>query len=207
MANQLTSYHIPVGKWRIEIEILRSRFIATANFTATVEKAKQFLAEIRAEMPDASHHVYAFRVGHGNSVTEGMSDDGEPTGTAGPPILSILRGNSDIGDITVVVTRYFGGTKLGTGGLVRAYSEATHTVLKEIKTEEKVEKRLLGFEVSYSLYEQVKLLIKEYRGEIQDEDFAGKVTLMAQFPLTVITDFQQRLIDLTAGKVEIINLD
>ena len=207
MANQLTSYHIPVGKWRIEIEILRSRFIATANFTATVEKAKQFLAEIRAEMPDASHHVYAFRVGHGNSVTEGMSDDGEPTGTAGPPILSILRGNSDIGDITVVVTRYFGGTKLGTGGLVRAYSEATHTVLKEIKTEEKVEKRLLGFEVSYSLYEQVKLLIKEFRGEIQVEDFAGNVTLMAQFPLTVITDFQQRLIDLTAGKVEIINLD
>lgn len=207
MSNQSTSYYIPLGRHRIEIEILRSRFIATVDFTGTVEGAKQFLAEMRAEMPDASHHVYAFRVGHGNSVTEGMSDDGEPTGTAGPPILSILRGNSDIGDISVVVTRYFGGTKLGTGGLVRAYSEATHTILKEMKTEEKVEKRLLGFEVSYSLYEQVKLLIKEYHGAIQDEDFAGNVMLMAQFPLTVITDFQQRLIDLTAGKVEIINLD
>lgn len=207
MPNQSTNYYIPLGRHRIEIEILRSRFIATADFTGTVEAVKEFLAEIRAEMPDASHHVYAFRVGHGNSVTEGMSDDGEPTGTAGPPILSILRGNSDIGDIAVVVTRYFGGTKLGTGGLVRAYSEATHMMLKEMKTEEKVEKRLLGFEVSYSLYEQVKLLIKEYQGEIQDEDFAGNVMLIAQFPLTIITNFQQQLIDLTAGKVEIINLD
>ena len=207
MANQSTSYHIPIAKKRIEIEILRSRFIATAGFAGGVEETKQFLTEIRMEMPDASHHVYAFRIGHGNSVTEGMSDDGEPTGTAGPPILSILRGNSNIGDIIVVVTRYFGGTKLGTGGLVRAYSEATHTVLKELKTEEKVEKGILGFEVSYSLYERVKLLIKECHGEIQDEDFAGNVMLIAEFPIPSITDFQHRLTDLTSGNVEILNLD
>jgi putative IMPACT (imprinted ancient) family translation regulator len=79
-------------------------------------------------MPNASHHVYAFRVGHGNSIIEGMSDDGEPTGTAGPPVLAVLRG-TQIGDIIVIVTRYFGGTKLGTGGLVRAYPEAAQIAL------------------------------------------------------------------------------
>ena len=91
--------------------------------STTVKEAKAFLAAVRAEMPDANHHVYAYRVGFGNSVIEGMSDDGEPSGTSGPPVLAVLRG-SGIGDVIVVVTRYFGGTKLGTGGLVRAYSDA-----------------------------------------------------------------------------------
>src|SRR5690348_4882092 len=118
----MTRYRIPAATTRIEHEVSRSRFIATLGNAATVEAARGFIAEIRAEMPDASHHVYAFKVGYGSSVTEGLSDDGEPTGTAGPPVLAVLRG-ADIGDAALVVTRYFGGTKLGTGGLVRAYSD------------------------------------------------------------------------------------
>ena len=199
-------YRVPIGFHRIETEVARSRFIASVDRVDTVEAARAFLAQIRAEMPDASHHVYGFRVGFGSSVTEGMSDDGEPSGTAGPPVLSILRG-SDIGDIAVVVTRYFGGTKLGTGGLVRAYSEATHVALNSLPIEDKIEKRLVGVEVPYSLYEQTKLLLAEHDGVLDDEDFAGDVTLMVTFPLSNIPAFSDAIRELSAGKVEPIILD
>lgn len=199
-------YLIPVATKRTEIEILRSRFIATAGFADTNEDAKRFVAQIRSEMPDASHHVYAFRVGYGNSVIEGMSDDGEPTGTAGPPILSILRG-TDIGDIVVVVTRYWGGTKLGTGGLVRAYGDATRLVLNELNTEEKIEKKTLGIDISYSLYERVKLLVSAHDGVIEDETFAGDISLILRFPISRTSEFTQAITDLSAGRVEIVDLD
>ena len=201
-----TPYLVPAERHRIEIEVARSRFITTVELTETVEEAKTFLASIRAEMPDASHHVYAFRVGFGSTVTEGMSDDGEPSGTSGPPTLAVLRG-SGIGDIALVTTRYFGGTKLGTGGLVRAYSEAAHIALNELKTEQKIEKRLLGIELPYSLFEQTKLLITEYEGVIEEEDFAAEVMLMVRFPLVNVPDFTVALRDLSAGKVQPIEMD
>src|SRR3954469_1102863 len=119
----MPSYRIPAATTRIENEVSRSRFIATLANAPSFQEARDFIASIRAEMPDANHHVYAFKVGYGSSVIEGMSDDGEPSGTAGPPVLAVLRG-ADIGDAVLVVTRYFGGTKLGTGGLVHAYGDA-----------------------------------------------------------------------------------
>lgn len=198
-------YLIPAGTFRAQIEVLRSRFIATVTCVNTPESAKEFITSIRGELSDASHHVYAFRVGYGNSVIEGMSDDGEPTGTAGPPILSILRG-TDIGDIAVVVTRYWGGTKLGTGGLVRAYSDATRQVLTELKTEAKIEKTSIGVEISYSLYERVKLLVIAHDGTIEDESFAGEVSLILRFPINTVDGFVQSVIDLSAGRAEIIYL-
>jgi uncharacterized YigZ family protein len=200
-------YLVPaVENHRIETVVARSRFIATVSPVTTVKEAKAFLARIRAEMPDASHHVYAFRVGYGASVTEGKSDDGEPSGTAGPPVLAILRG-SGIGDIAIVVTRYFGGTKLGTGGLVRAYSEATHVAINSLKTELKVEKKLIGIEMPYRLFELVKRLIFEYNGVIEDEDFAGDVTIMATFPTVDIAVFSSALSDLSSGSIEPVFMD
>ncbi|TVR23323.1 MAG: YigZ family protein [Anaerolineaceae bacterium] len=199
-------YHVPAGFQRTETEVARSRFIASVDYAETAENAKAFIAGIRAEMPDASHHVYAFRAGFGASVTEGMSDDGEPSGTSGPPILAVLRG-SDIGDIVLVVTRYFGGTKLGTGGLVRAYSEAAHVAINKLKTVEKIEKRLLGIEVPYSLFEQVKLLIAQHTGEIEDEAFAVDVTLMVRFAVRDISAFTADLRDLSAGRITPVPLD
>ncbi|GAB4518897.1 MAG: YigZ family protein [Anaerolineae bacterium] len=195
-----TSYLVPASFNRTETEVAKSRFIASVTRASTVEDARGFIAQIRAEMPDASHHVYAFRVGFGSSVTEGVSDDGEPTGTSGPPILAILRG-SDIGDIVLVVTRYFGGTKLGTGGLVRAYSEAAHVALKNLTTEEKVEKKLVGVDVPYSLYEQTKLLVQAHNGVIEEESFAADVTLMLTFIEDDLPPFTDALRDLSAGKV------
>lgn len=101
------AYRIPAQSIRSELVIRKSRFLTTVAPAATVTRAREFLAAVRAEMPEASHHVYRFLVGFGNTVTEGMSDDGEPTGTAGPPTLAVLRG-SGIGDIALVTTRYLG---------------------------------------------------------------------------------------------------
>src|ERR671921_1142335 len=94
---------------------------------------------IRAEMPDAAHHVYAYIVGHGATTTLGMSDDGEPSGTAGRPVMAVLKG-SGLGDVALVITRYFGGTLLGTGGLVRAYGDAAKAVLAILPRTEKIER-------------------------------------------------------------------
>lgn len=195
------AYRIPIETQRTEILVVNSRFITTIAKAVTVDEARRFLAEMRATMPDASHHVYAFRVGYGNSVIEGMSDAGEPSGTAGPPTLAVLRG-TDIGDIIVVVTRYFGGTKLGTGGLVRAYSEATRTGLAALRTEIKTEKKILGIECPYSLYEQIKRLIEQHDGAIDDETFTADVTILATFPVDRITNFTDELTELTAGRVK-----
>ncbi|MEM9776594.1 MAG: YigZ family protein, partial [Chloroflexota bacterium] len=111
----MSRYLIPAEKTKAEIEVKRSRFIATAAPVFTVEEAKAFIKEVKQEFSDASHNVPAFLVGHGSSITKHCNDDGEPSGTAGRPMLAVLEG-SDLGDIAVVVTRYWGGIKLGTGG-------------------------------------------------------------------------------------------
>jgi uncharacterized YigZ family protein len=151
-------------------------------------------------MPDATHHVYAFRIGYGNSVIEGMSDAGEPPGTAGAPILHVLRATY-IGDILIVVTRYFGGTKLGTGGLVRAYTEAARIALNSLETEHKIPKQRLRIDVPYKLYETVKRLIASYNGSIENELFAASVVLTVSQPLDTLAQFSQHLRDASAGQI------
>ncbi|MBC7869392.1 MAG: YigZ family protein [Chitinophagaceae bacterium] len=191
---------------RSETEVARSRFITTVARVESVDEARKFLAKVRSAMADANHHVYAFRVGYGQSVIEGVSDDGEPTGTAGPPVLAILRG-TDIGDTIIVITRYFGGTKLGTGGLVRAYSEATHIALNSLKTEQKIEKRWVGLDLPYPLYQPIKMLILDYGGTIEEETFTGEVSLMTIFPLEAIPEFEKALSDASAGRIKAVVLD
>ncbi len=199
-------YLVPLGFHRTQTEVAKSRFIASSNRAETADEAKAFIAQIRAEMPDASHHVYAFRAGFGQSVIEGMSDDGEPSGTSGPPVLAVLRG-SGIGDLVMVITRYFGGTKLGTGGLVRAYTEAAHININSMPTELKIEKRLLGIDVPYSLYEQVKRLIAAHQGVIQDETFMADVSIIVTFALKDVPAFTADLTELSAGKIHPITFD
>jgi uncharacterized YigZ family protein len=194
-------YLVPSGFQRTETTVANSRFITSIGRVETVEAAKAFLAQIRAEMPEASHHVYAFRVGYGNSVIEGVSDDGEPTGTSGPPVLAVLRGTK-IGDVMIVVTRYFGGTKLGTGGLVRAYSEAAHVAFGALQTEEKIEKLLLGIETPYSFYERIKRLIAENHGAVYEESFEGEITILAEFPKPSVAPFSDALQALSAGQIQ-----
>ncbi len=201
----IASYLIPAERVQTEIIIKKSRFITTAQVATSVPEARGVIAGARAEMPDANHHVYAFRVGLGNSVTEGMSDDGEPKGTSGPPTLAVLRG-SGIGDIALVTTRYFGGTKLGTGGLVRAYTESAQEALSMLKTELKVEKRLLGLELPYSLYNIVKRLIATHRGEIQEEEFTAQVMIIVRFTVDDLDPFTEALQERTSAQVLVLDL-
>jgi uncharacterized YigZ family protein len=199
-------YLIPAETHRVSMMVSNSRFIATAAFAPTVEEAKARLAAVRAEMPDANHHVYAYRVGYGNSVIEGMSDDGEPSGTSGPPTLAVVRG-SDIGDIIVIVTRYFGGTLLGTGGLVRAYGGAARLILSALKTERKIERKLVGIALPYPFYSPTRRLIEQNEGRIDEETFGSDVTIIVSFPIDQVSSFSAALVELTNGTVEPVMLD
>ncbi|PIE35291.1 YigZ family protein [candidate division KSB3 bacterium] len=189
-------YPIPAKTTRTEIIIKRSRFIATISFADTVEVARAFIQTIRDEMPDATHHVYAFRVGYGSSVNEGLSDDGEPAGTSGKPTMAVLRG-ADLGDAVLVITRYFGGTKLGTGGLVRAYSSAAKEALEHLSVIEKVERLPVTLEVAYSNYELVKRLLPDYQTRILHEDFADHITFTLSVPEDLFDTFSVSIRELS----------
>ncbi len=193
-------YPIPAGRARFELVIGGSRFISTIDAAPTAEAAKVFIDEMRNEFADATHNVHAFRAGYGSSVIEGASDDGEPAGTAGRPALTVLRGEN-IGDVAVVVTRYFGGQKLGTGGLVRAYTQMTKEAIKAVKLTERIATKLSDLTIPYPLYEQVKLLIAEHQGEIVDEQFGVNVVLLVRFAVDQIGSFEPMLQNLTAGRV------
>ena len=202
----MPSYFIPKQTVRVEFRVSNSRFYGTIGRADTVEDAKAFIQTVREEMPTASHHVYAFKVGYGSSVTEGMSDDGEPSGTAGPPTLAVVRG-ADIGDIVLVTTRYFGGTKLGTGGLVHAYGQTAREAIAAVETEEKISRKTIGFDVPYNLYERVKRLVDEFAADIKEEDFAAEVTLMIHIPDDNLDGFSNALRDLSSGSIAPVILD
>jgi uncharacterized YigZ family protein len=193
-------YPIPAAETRAEIEVKNSRFVATAVPAFTVEEARAFITHIKAEFSDASHNVPAFLVGFGNSVTAHCNDDGEPSGTAGRPILAVLQG-SGLGDIAVVVTRYYGGTKLGTGGLVRAYSDATKAVLDILPRAEKVPTHTTMLALPYSLLERVRLLVEEWNGRILDEVFTADITMTMQFTVAQFPGFQGALRELSHGSL------
>jgi uncharacterized YigZ family protein len=202
----MMEYAVPEGVQRCEIVVVNSRFITTVARAETPEIAREQIAVVRTALPDASHHVYAFRVGYGNSIIEGMSDDGEPSGTAGPPSLAVLRGR-DIGDIVLVTTRYFGGTKLGTGGLVRAYTEAAQTALAQLVTTVKAPKTQLGLDVPYPLYASVKRLIEQHNGHITEEIFGGEVSIFVTLLQRRVADFTADLTTLSHGQLIPIELE
>lgn len=194
-------YPIPAGEARAEITVVNSRFIATAAPAFTVDEARAFIARIRAEFPDASHNVPAFLIGYGASVTAHCTDDGEPSGTAGRPALAVLQG-SGLGDVVVVITRYFGGTKLGTGGLVHAYGEAVKEVLAVLQRAEKISTHTVMLSCEYSYFDRVRLLVQEHHGQILDEDFGVDVTLTIRFAVPHFEPFQSALLELTRGTIQ-----
>jgi uncharacterized YigZ family protein len=192
---------IPAREARSEIKVLNSRFIATIGPIFTVDDAKTFIARIKAEFADASHNVPAFLVGHGNSVVAHCHDDGEPAGTAGKPALAVLQG-SGLGDVAVVVTRYFGGTKLGTGGLVRAYGDAVRDVLEILPRAAKVPTHTILIPAPYHLYEQIRRLVTAHHGQILDEDFGADVTMTARFAFEYLPPFEDDFQELSNGTLQ-----
>ena len=195
------SYPVPAHEIRREFTVSNSRFISTLAPVFSVDEAKAFVARIKAEFPDASHNVPVYLIGHGDSETAHCSDAGEPSGTAGRPALAVLRG-SGLGDVAVVVTRYFGGTKLGTGGLVRAYSEAVRLVVEAVPRAEKVLTHTIMLVFPYTYLERVRLLVASHSGTVLDEEFTADVTLTARLRVETLPAFQASLSDLTKGKVQ-----
>jgi uncharacterized YigZ family protein len=195
------SYAVPLTEIRREHEVLKSRFIATLGPAFSIDEARAFVAGIKKEFADAAHNVPAYIIGGGNTVTEYFSDDGEPSGTAGKPALTVLR-TSGLGDVVLVVTRYFGGTLLGTGGLVKAYTEAAQSVINAVERGRRIPVHVAMAAIPYNLLERVRILTEKKHGKILGEDFAGDITLTLQFPVENFEAFQTDLRELSAGKIQ-----
>ncbi len=198
---EANNYALPLAETRREITVVNSRFIATLAPALSVEAARAFIARIKKEFADATHNVPAYIIGGGNSVTEYSSDDGEPSGTAGRPALTVLRG-SGLGDVVLVVTRYFGGTLLGTGGLVKAYTESAQAVVHAAPRGRRIPALVVMLAVPYALLERARLLIARHGGQSLGEDFGADVTLTAQLPAERFAAFQAQMRELSAGKLQ-----
>ena len=199
MAELSERYPIPATRHRVEEEIKRSRFITTVAYTPTVDAARAFIAEISGEFADASHNCWAYVVGPPGSTGQiGMSDAGEPHGTAGRPMLTVLL-HSGIGDICAVVTRYFGGTLLGKGGLVKAYSGGVQLALASLPTTERVPKTDVTLVVDYSTVTPLKRLLPDFEIEVLDEQYAVDVTYEIRLPSERLAAFGEAVNALTNG--------
>ena len=194
-------YIVPAGQHRVEEVIDRSRFITTLAYTPTVEAAREFIAARRAEFADASHNCWAYLIGPPGSTGQvGYSDDGEPHGTAGRPMFTVLQ-HCDIGDISAVVTRYFGGTLLGRGGLVRAYGGGVKLALETLPLSEHRPMVDLPVVIEYSFLAQVQHLLPEFEAVIVSQDYAVDVSLLVRLPESHLDALQQALLQTTAGAV------
>jgi uncharacterized YigZ family protein len=194
-------YPIPAQTHRVEEEIDRSRFITTMAYTPTVEAARAFVEEMRAEFADATHNCWAYLVGPPGSTAQiGYSDDGEPHGTAGKPMYTVLQ-HSGLGDLTAVVTRYFGGRLLGKGGLVRAYSGGVKLALESLPVTEHVPKVELVVVFAYNHVTPVQRLLPDFEAEVVAEEYAVDVTYRLSLPEERGEPLREALVSLTQGQV------
>ena len=199
-------YKIPAKlskKHRHEEFIKRSRFITTITHASSADEANAFITSIKKEFPDASHNCWAYVAGPpADTARIGMSDDGEPHGTAGKPMLNVLL-HSDIGEIVAVVTRYFGGTKLGPGGLVKAYSGSVKNAIEGLALTEKRDLVSLTVNFAYSHINAFKLIAKSHDTEITEERYETTVSVSLAVPKEKKQSFIQAITDLTAGAINI----
>lgn len=176
------SYPVPAEKAVAEIEIKKSRFIAYAKGIDSREQGMAWLAALKAEYPDARHHCWAYLLGNPKcAANAGMGDDGEPSGTAGKPILNVLQ-HKGIGDIMIIVVRYFGGVKLGAGGLTRAYSQAAQAVMEVLPTIEQVPMVVVEVACDFSQEQLVRHWCGLLEASVLDTQYAQGVTLSLQIP-------------------------
>ena len=194
-------YSVPLSEIRREHIVVNSRFVATLAPVFSIDEARTFMACIRKEFVDATHNVPVYIIGGGNTVTEYFSDDGEPSGTSGKPALAVLRG-SGLGDVVLVITRYFGGTLLGTGGLVKAYTESAQLVVNAVGRGRRVPVHVAMLAIPYNLLERLRLVVNRQHGEMLGEDFGTDVTLTMRLPVDSFESFQNDLRELSAGKLQ-----
>ena len=182
---------------RAEMMVRKSRFLAEATPVASPEAARDLWRERKRTYAGCNHVVFAFICGPQGGVM-GCSDDGEPSGTAGRPVLEVLKG-SGITNVLLTVTRWFGGIKLGTGGLVRAYTESAQLALADPPVAELVPLTSFTLALSYLHYESVRRRFPEFAAEITGEEFAAGVTLSGVIPSASFAAFSEAVRDLTGG--------
>lgn len=197
----MSSYLIPKRLHRADETIRRSRFIATIGHSPESGDAKDFVARIREEFSDATHNCWAYVAGPpGSTARVGMSDDGEPHGTAGRPLLNVLL-HSGIGEIVVVVTRYFGGIRLGTGGLVRAYSGVAQKALSTLEVRRKIIPAYVSVIVDYANADAVRRMAVSSDAKITGETYEADVSFVFEVPKEKADAFQLALTNLTHGEL------
>ncbi len=185
----------------VEIKIKGSRFIATGYPINNQADAEEKLIVVRKAEHSATHHCYAWTAGFENNKFK-YSDDGEPSGTAGRPIYHVITGHNLI-NILVVVVRYYGGTKLGTGGLTRAYSQATSDMLEAAQVVEQLVCDRITFETPFPFYDRVMRIVGEEKYKINRQDFGEQVFFDLSIRKSKTEQFKARLIEMTGGKIEI----
>ncbi len=198
------SYFVPAGRCRTEFVERKSRFISTIQLVKTVEEAEAFIAEIKAEFPDATHNCAAYRIR--DPLVERFFDDGEPGGTAGMPMLDVLK-KQELFDVAVVVTRYFGGILLGAGGLVRAYSRGAADAVTEAGTAMMEQGTRLEIRCAYSLYDRLQRMPELQDAEVLDTSFGADVCLTVMLRTARVEGLTKALADLSAGTATVTVID
>ena len=196
------NYQFPAKTRQVELEVKRSKFLTFVTNADDRAQAEVFIRNLREQHPQANHVCWAYIAGAPNTTIRSMSDDGEPSGTAGMPMLKILE-YSGYGDIVVAVVRYFGGTKLGTGGLQRAYSDAVSLVLTDLPMKLKVDRITLKLTYDYTYDGSISRLLGRYDVADIDSSYAQQVTLCIAIASSELSTFKTELTNITAGNVEV----
>jgi len=200
-------YLIPSGPTTFEEEIKKSVFITHLVPTSSVDAAKAAIEQIKSEHKSARHNCWGFVAGRPeDSMKWGFSDDGEPSGTAGKPILAQLAG-SGIGELTAVVTRYSGGIKLGTGGLVKAYGGGVQQALKQLQTIEKKITTKLRLELDYGLMPIIQSVLDFYQAQTVESNYSDSVVLIVEVEKNQVDAFTQATINKSGAKVVVTTLN
>ena len=200
-------YLSPTHTQRFDLEIKNSQFITTVSRTKGRDAAKAFINEMKERYPDANHNCWSFIAGAPNNAhLWDQSDDGEPKGTAGKPMLNVLQ-HSDFGETTVVVTRYFGGVKLGAGGLVRAYSQATQEALLNIESEKIYPRSPVQLKIAYSLLGKVEYWLEQSDIEITEKTYSDSIIIDLAVIERTWPEHKVTLTDLCQGSLTLIEPD
>lgn len=195
----MTSYLVPAGDGEAEFIEKHSRFIGRVFRTDTEEEALEKIRQVREKHRDATHNVYAYII-RDNNITR-YSDDGEPSGTSGMPTLNVFA-SEEIKNVCCVVTRYFGGTLLGAGGLVRAYSKAAKMALDAAGISQMAEWRSLLLTCDYGFYDRAKRLLEDFEAVVQNTDFGTDVTIEALVREDKAEAFSAKLTDASNGRAQ-----
>ena len=194
----MDEYLVPTGYGEDEFTEKKSRFIGRVWLVETEEEALEKIQQMKKQHYDATHNCWAYIIKDG---AVRFSDDGEPGGTAGMPMLQVLQ-REGLYNIVCVVTRYFGGILLGAGGLVRAYTKGAKIAVDAAGKSMKRVWSVLYLPCPYTFYERVKLLVAEYGGIIRETEFGAEVELELLFPEAQVQPFLEKLTDMTSGTVE-----